>query len=107
MAELNQVYRALRGNRRDYISQTAPVAAKFEDCKQSFERFCIVVRSNEPSNSAIVEDVYGNFLEWGNNSGASLRTIDHTLRKTSELSRMTLELLVTLQSILLKGMLLC
>lgn len=103
MTELNPVYRTLRRKKRDYLPQTAPIAAKFEDCRQCFERFCIVVRSNQPSHSTLVEDSYGKFLEWGNDSGALPRTIDHTLRKTSDLSKMTLELLVTLYSILSKG----
>jgi tetratricopeptide (TPR) repeat protein len=103
MTELNPVYRALRRKKRDYLPQTAPIAAKFEDCRQCFERFCTVVRSNQPSRSTLVEDSYGKFLEWGNDSGALPRTIDHTLRKTSDLSKMTLELLVTLYSILSKG----
>jgi hypothetical protein len=103
MSELNPVYRALRGNQHYHVPQTAPIEAKFEKCRQAFERLCIIVRSisDDASDAAItdvniVDDSYGSFLAWGNDSGASKRTLDHTLRKANNLSQMTLELLASL-----------
>lgn len=102
--ELNVAYRALRKHNQQSLPQTAPIAAKFEDCQQSFERLCIVVRSNgDEANSALVEDSYGKFLAWGKDSGASDRSVDHGLRKSSGLAGRTLELLVALFSKLEQG----
>jgi hypothetical protein len=104
MAELNTTYRALR-SRRQYrnLPQTAPLAAKFESCKQAFENLCIVTQAIAPLDSNAVEDSFGKFLAWGNDSGASARSLDRTLRKTSSLSEMTDELLKSLYSKLQEG----
>ena len=104
MAEPNPVYRALR-SRRYYrnLPQTAPLAAKFESCKQAFETLCVVSRSAALSGADLVEDSFGKFLAWGNDSGCSARSIDRTLRKTSSLSKMTADLLMSLYSKLQEG----
>jgi hypothetical protein len=104
MAEPNTTYRALRSRRQHRnLPQTAPLAAKFESCKQAFESFCIVTRSITLSDANAVENSFGKFLAWGNDSGASARSIDRTLRKTSRLSEMTDELLMSLYSKLQEG----
>lgn len=103
MAEPNPMYRALRSQRQHRsLPQTAPLAAKFESCKQAFETICIV-RSIAPSNSNSVEDSFGKFLAWGNDTGASARSLDRTLRKTSSLSEVTEDLLMSLYSKLQEG----
>jgi hypothetical protein len=76
----------------------------FEDCQQNFERMCVTATRFEDPNSVQVEDNYGKFLAWGNDSGASSRTLDHALRKDSPLSAMTLDLLKTLYKKLGQGM---
>jgi hypothetical protein len=108
MAEPNPMYRALR-SRRQYrnVHQTAPLAAKFESCKQAFETLCIVTGSIAPSNSSSVEDSFGKFLTWGHDSGASARSLDRTLRKTSSLSAMTDDLLMSLYAKLQEGKFIC
>jgi hypothetical protein len=104
MAELNPMYRALRSRRQHQnLYQTAPLAAKFESCRQAFETLCIVTRSTTPSSSDSVVDSFGKFLTWGHDSGASARSLDRTLRKTSSLSEMTDELLMSLYSKLQEG----
>ena len=98
------MYRALRGQKSSFLPQTAPIAAKFEDCQQNFERLCIVSRSGirliEPN---VIEDSYGRFLAWGRDCGAADRSVDHRLRKSSSLSTRTLELLKTLSAKLEQG----
>jgi hypothetical protein len=102
------MYRALRSRRQHRnLHQTAPLAAKFESCKQAFETLCIVTRSIAPSNSSSVEDSFGKFLTWGQDSGASARSLDRTLRKTSSLSEMTDELLMSLYSKIQEGRFIC
>jgi hypothetical protein len=106
MAEPIQVYAALRKRPHFHQPRTAPIAAIFEKCRESFERLCIVTRLNSSQpNSSLVEDNYGTFLAWGNDSGAATRSLDRTLRKTSNLSDMVMELLRTLYSTLQRGML--
>jgi hypothetical protein len=100
------MYRALRPAGRVPL-QIAPIAAKFERCREVFERLCIIIRSMSPEMSSAVEDVYGRFLAWGNDSGASSRALDHTLQKSSSLQDMTTELLISLYSKLNEGELLC
>jgi hypothetical protein len=101
MTELNPTYRVLRKHRN--IPQTAPLAAKFESCKQAFETLCIMTRSIAPSNLNSLEDSFGKFLTWGTDSGASARSLDRALRKTSNLSEMTEDLLVSLYLKLQEG----
>jgi hypothetical protein len=104
MAELNTTYRALRARwQHRNLHQTAPLAAKFESCKQAFETFCILTPSIAPSDANAVENSFGKFLDWGNDSGASARSIDRALRKTSSLPKMTDELLMSLYSKLQEG----
>jgi hypothetical protein len=106
MAELNPMYQALRRRQRHSSNpQSAPIAAMFEDCCQSFERLCVTARRfSDQLNSNLVEENYGKFLAWGNDTGASTRSLDHTLRKTSSLSATTLDLLKTLNKKLGQGM---
>ena len=93
-----------------------------------------MARAATDFNSAIVEDIYGNFLAWyahsilkkppfrksraleiiieksvltrdrANDSGASSRMLDYALRKTWRMSGKSLDLLKTLQSKLQEGM---
>jgi hypothetical protein len=99
------MYRALRQKAHSHVPQTAPLAAKFEDCRQCFSRLCPVLKSNSfHACSSLADDCYGRFLAWGNDSGASTRALDHSLRKTATLGDMSLELLVDLHATLTNGM---
>src|SRR5580700_6770445 len=103
MAEPIQIYGALRKRPHYHPPQTAPIAAIFEKCRESFKQLCIVTRLNSSeSNLSLVEDNYGTFLAWGNDSGAASRSLDRALRKTSNLSDMIIELLRSLYSTLQK-----
>ena len=48
----------------------------------------------------IVDDCFSKFRDWGSNTGASSRSLDHALRKSSELQQTTKELLKDLFSTL-------
>lgn len=103
--QLAPMYQALRRRQKNSRNPLiAPIAALFEDCRQNFERLCVTARRNGDPNSVLAEDSYGKFLAWGNDSGASTRALDHTLRKDSSLSAMTLDLLKTLYKKLEQGM---
>jgi hypothetical protein len=112
MAQRNQMYQALRRRQKPVSNpQIAPIAALFEDCRQNFERLCVTARGvSDPNsgvldpNSILIEDNYGKFLAWGNDTGASSRSLDHTLRKDYDLSVVTLDLLKTLYEKLNQGM---
>lgn len=105
------IYRGPRGRERlRNLAMAAPVAAKFEDCHNGFSRLCAALRSltlrNRPASaiSTIADDNFAKFLVWGNDTGAATRSLDHTLRKASELREITLELLKDLHSLILEGM---
>jgi hypothetical protein len=85
--------------------QTAPLAAKFEDCQQWFDKLCIALKEH-PSlcNLDLAEESLAKFRAWGNDTGAVSRSLDHTLRKASAHQKKTLELLTTLHSTLLESM---
>src|SRR6266536_794784 len=87
------------------LAQTAPVAAKFEDCHQCFTRLCVALKTlPSTSDLDLAEDSFAKFLAWGNDTGAMSRSLDHTLRKASAHQKKTLELLTTLHSTLMEGM---
>jgi hypothetical protein len=102
----NTIYRGPRGRERlRNLAKAAPVAAKFEDCGNSFSRLCRALRSPfPPAISTLADENYASFLAWGNDTGAATRSLDHTLRKASELRETTLTLLQDLHELLLEGM---
>ena len=52
----------------------------------------------------LTNDNFARFLAWGNDTGAATRSLDHTLRKSSDLKEMTLDLLKDLYVTILDGM---
>lgn len=105
----NTIYRGPRGQQKlRSLAEAAPVAAKFEDCHNCFNRLCAALRNRSPSAvpsaiSTLADDNYAKFLAWGNDTGAATRSLDHTLRKASDLREMTLDLLTDLHSLILEG----
>lgn len=98
------MYRALRPKQHHHRPQTSPIAALFETCRDSFERICIVARRNSSrAISTSIEGQYGQFLTWGKDSGASNRSLDRALRKTTNLTSIVMELLRSLYSTLVRG----
>jgi hypothetical protein len=106
MEEPTQIYHSSSSRwRQRNLAQTAPVAAKFEDCHQYFTRLCVALKEHaSPSDVDLAEDSFARFLAWGNDTGAMTRSLDHALRKASGHQKKTLELLTTLHSTLVEGM---
>jgi hypothetical protein len=87
------------------LAQTAPVAAKFEDCHQCFTKLCVTLNMLPSlSDLDLAEDSFAKFLAWGKDTSAMNGSLDHTLRRASARQKMTLELLTTLHSTLVEGM---
>lgn len=109
MEKTTKIYQALSmsnsKHRQPSHVQTAPVAAKFEDCHQCFTRLCAAMETHpSPADVELAKDSFAKFLAWGNDTGAMNRSLDHTLRKASDHQKKTLELLSTLHSTLMEGM---
>jgi hypothetical protein len=105
MDALNTIYRGPRGRERlRNVAKAAPVAAKFEDCSNRFNRLCIALRSRVPSTISTLADFnYAKFLAWANDTGAATKSLDHMLRKASDLREGTLDLLNDLYELILEG----
>ncbi|KAL9598499.1 MAG: hypothetical protein Q9219_004472 [cf. Caloplaca sp. 3 TL-2023] len=76
--------------------ESAPIAATFEDCLQSFERLCSIVETNEEAENtyrSMVEGSHGRFRQWGDETGAANRLLDHALRNANHLQQATQDLL--------------
>jgi len=73
-----------------------PIAAEFEDCAQVFQQLCSSLEAGSTawggSESKLV-GLFGRLRAWGNESGASTRSLDHRLRKASKLQNQVLEFL--------------
>jgi len=104
MEEPTQIYHSSSSRwRQRNLAQTAPVAAKFEDCHQYFTRLCVALKEHASlSDVDLAEDSFARFLAWGNDTGAP-RSLDHALRKASGHQKKTLELLTALHSTLVDG----
>ena len=102
----NTIYRGSRGQQKfRSLAEAAPVAAKFEDCHNCFNRLCIALRSRSPSAiSTLADDNFARFLAWGYDTGAATRSLDHMLRKSSDLRDMTLNLLKDLHELIVNGL---
>lgn len=89
------------GSNRAY--KTAPIAAIFEDCLQCFERMSSIIEANKEAEKAQyprVEGAFSKFRQWGNDTAAPRRSLDHALRKAPQLQQATEELLQDLYSTL-------
>ena len=81
--------------------EKAPVAAEFESCTERFDRLNIVMEANETTwepYHILLNDYRSRLATWGIDTGASSRTIDHTLRKASRLKGHTLDILEELHA---------
>jgi hypothetical protein len=111
MDSRNTIYRGPRGQERlRSLAKAAPIAAKFEDCHNCFNRLCAALRSlavksqSTSTISTLADSNFAKFLAWGNDTGAATKSLDHTLRKASELREITLDLLTDLNLLILEGM---
>jgi hypothetical protein len=96
--------------RSSLVRASAPIAAQFEDCLQSYDQLCSAMRTNRlawGTSYTTVDDDLSRLRLWGKNTGASSRTLDrsldHVLRKASNLRETTLQLLLELHESLQLG----
>ena len=88
------------------LRATAPIAAQFEDCLQCLYRLCTALRAHHPASNevfVIAEDGMARLQTWGDDSGASSRCLDYSLRRSPQLRRVTLDHLEELHAVLLDG----
>jgi hypothetical protein len=105
MEQQTKIYEAMLGWGQRGLAQTAPVAAKFKDCRQCFDRLCAALQTHSSlSDAELARENYARFLTWGIDTGAMDRSLHRTLRKSSDMREMTLELLTSLHSALKRGM---
>ncbi|KAL8834257.1 MAG: hypothetical protein Q9170_003844 [Blastenia crenularia] len=101
------MYSGVRKNENSHAYETAPIAAIFEDCLQFFERLCTITEIDEEAEQAgfpMIESSYDRFRQWGNETGAPNRSLDHALRKSSHLQQATKDLLTDLLSALMTSL---
>ena len=83
--------------------EKAPIAAIFEDCLQFFERLCSIIEINQEAEKAehpLIQGSFSRFRQWGSDTGASSRSLDHALRNSKQLQQATKDLLEELLSTL-------
>lgn len=96
-------YRAERLKEQRGLRAKAPVAAQFEDCVQAFQQLSdsLQVKLSSSSLQKGSKDCYARLMLWAQESGASSRLLDYTLRGCPALKHQSLrlleELLITLQ----------
>ena len=97
MESKEKVHGGQRRNVDSHAYETAPIAAMFEDCLQSFERLCSIIETEEEEAENTSFPTIGNshsrFRQWGTDTGAHKRLLDHGLRKSSHLQEATKDLL--------------
>jgi hypothetical protein len=85
-----------RDQRRRNARRQTPIAAEFEDCVQLFYQLCSAMDADSATwegSSTPINDLFSKFKAWGNDTRASSRFLDYTLRKASRLRDQVLELL--------------
>ncbi|KAL8941508.1 MAG: hypothetical protein Q9216_002190 [Gyalolechia sp. 2 TL-2023] len=94
---------SIRKHEKSHAYGTAPIAALYEDCLGCFERLCSIIETDEEMEDAsnpVIEGPFSRFRQWGNDTGAPKRSLDHALRKASHLQEATKDLLRDLLSAL-------
>lgn len=82
---------------------TAPIAALYEGCLGFFERLRSITETDEEGGDAsdpVIESSFSKFRQWGIDTAAPNRSLDHALRKASHLQEATKDLLKDLLSAL-------
>ena len=83
--------------------EAAPIAARFEECLQCFERLSSIIETDQEAETVIyptIEGAFSRFRQWGTDTGAPSRALDHALRNASQLRQTTENLLGDLLSAL-------
>ena len=82
----------VRKQESSHAYEKAPIAAMFEDCLQYFERIDMI-QDPEMAGFPNLDGYFSRFRQWGSDTGAQTRALDHTLRKASQLQQATKDLL--------------
>ena len=93
----------VRNRNSTHVYQRAPIAARFEECLQYFERLSSMTEIYDEADSASnfsIESAFSQFRQWGNDTGAQSRLLDHALRKATQLVQATNHMLDDLLSAL-------
>jgi hypothetical protein len=96
------------GPRKDLGSlyQYAQVAAAFEECRQTCDQLSSAMAANRPvweARADFLESLQNNLENWGEIHHVENCSLDHTLRKSSELRDLLVELLESLNQKLQNG----
>ena len=90
--------------RKGVVSAKAVIAARFENCTQSLERFCLTLSPHfSEARVKDLTDCHGQLVTWGQQTGAKDQTLDYKLRKAHDMHGMVLGLLTDLQATLQEG----
>jgi len=84
------------GSQKSNARRKTPIAAEFEDCIQVFQQLCSSLEAGSTAwggSDSELAGLFGRLRSWGNESGASTRSLDHRLRKASRLQNQVLEFL--------------
>src|ERR1700753_2551154 len=96
------------GPRKDLGSlyQFAQVAAAFEECRQTCDQLSSAMTANRPvweGKTDFLESLQNSLRRWGDAHHAENCTLDHALRKSSELREVVVKLLESLNLKLQNG----
>ncbi len=100
--------KAHRTKETQRLRARAPLAAQFEDCAQAVRQLHAALNAN-PSISEqaplriLIERCFRRLIAWGNDTGASSRTLDHSLRRAAGPQSSTLTLLKELHELVVNG----
>lgn len=103
MAMAEEKLGGIRNQERTHAHKIAPIAALFEDCLQCFAELCTIMEVNEDAwkpQHVMVDGSFSKFRDWGRDTLAFNRSLDHALRKASRLQETTKDMLETLLSTL-------
>ena len=100
--------KAARSKEAQLLRERGPLAAEFEDTVHAIEQLHAALHANESDTNhkalrILADRCLGRLTEWGQDSGASSRLLDHRLRRASQPRDTTLHLLKELHELILKG----
>ncbi|KIY02878.1 uncharacterized protein Z520_01343 [Fonsecaea multimorphosa CBS 102226] len=86
--------------------QHAQIAAAYEDCRQTFDQLSLLLEANRPvweGNADFLESFKNSLVHWANVHHAENGSLDHALRKSSDLRDQVVDLLENLNQKLQNG----
>lgn len=115
MDNTKNTFVGLRHSESSHSLSSAPIATHFDDCQESFRKLSTTMknqdcfegcqesfsqlstttsnRETQQPSSISLDGFYSRFRQWGLVTGASNRSLDYALRKSSRLQDSTIDLL--------------